>query len=605
MMLKKERLLSSIILSSILGMGLYAAPVFAETAATPTGITVGTTGGTQQTLTDTTLTSLYGNTYTNSTSGNTVSISGEGTAVTLAGETVSGGSKTSGILAGAYTTEAGDASNNTLSVTDGASVTFSSSYAGVAGGASMNGAASDNQVTLSGAFLSVPDGNSLDITGGVSGASAADNNVVTLTDLTSSTENQSVTGGESRALTEPSDGASAYSASNNRVTISASTEAAYADITGGRSTGNANGNVVSLTSTATDTDNLLTVSGNIYGGNSESGSAENNEVTLTGNGIVRDASNPTNTLPSIDVEGTIYGGNAAYGNASANTVSLTQVFASDDIYGGLVESNTTSGVNASGNTVSLTNSVANGEVYGGLVATGSSSASASGNTVTLSNSTAQNSDIYGGYMLYYGDTSASVDAVAGANHNTVKLTDTSASGTGVYGGYVSGFSSAPALNANSNTVEISNTAEAEYGVSTVTGGYTDYGDANDNTVKITGTKVTQDDETTYLTSVRSDITGGETGSGNADGNTVTLDTIASSGTVYGGQAGSAPSGGGQVAAAAAFTSLVVAPVDESTETDTSTEADSIATSASGNIVTIMGSTIRWRCLRRPGRKRFQ
>ena len=162
-----------------------------------------TTGGTQQTLTDTTLTSLYGNTYTNSTSGNTVSISGEGTAVTLAGETVSGGSKTSGILAGAYTTEAGDASNNTLSVTDGASVTFSSSYAGVAGGASMNGAASDNQVTLSGAFLSVPDGNSLDITGGVSGASAADNNVVTLTDLTSSTENQSVTGGESRALTEP------------------------------------------------------------------------------------------------------------------------------------------------------------------------------------------------------------------------------------------------------------------------------------------------------------------------------------------------------------------------------------------------------------------
>ena len=101
MMLKKERLLSSIILSSILGMGLYAAPVFAETAATPTGITVGTTGGTQQTLTDTTLTSLYGNTYTNSTSGNTVSISGEGTAVTLAGETVSGGSKTSGILAGA------------------------------------------------------------------------------------------------------------------------------------------------------------------------------------------------------------------------------------------------------------------------------------------------------------------------------------------------------------------------------------------------------------------------------------------------------------------------------------------------------------------------
>ena len=189
-------------------------------------------------------------------------------------------------------------------------------------------------------------------------------------------------------------------------------------------------------------------------------------------------------------------------------------------------------------------------------------------------------------MQYYGDTSAEADAVAGVNHNTVTLTNTSASGTSVYGGYVLSSSSAPALNASSNTVEISNTAEKEYGVSTVTGGYTEYGDANDNTVKITGTKVTDDDEI-YLTSVSSDITGGETESGNADGNTVTLDTITSSGIVYGGRVGN----GNNVVATVNMSVLPVS-AEESTETDTSTEADPISTSASSNSVTITGSQVK-------------
>ena len=189
-------------------------------------------------------------------------------------------------------------------------------------------------------------------------------------------------------------------------------------------------------------------------------------------------------------------------------------------------------------------------------------------------------------MEYYGDTSAEADAVAGVNHNTVTLTNTSASGTSVYGGYVLSSSSALALNASSNTVEISNTAEKEYGVSTVTGGYTEYGDANDNTVKITGTKVTDDDEI-YLTSVSSDITGGETESGNADGNTVTLDTITSSGIVYGGRAGN----GNNVAEQAVLMSVLAVSAGESTGTDTSKEADPISTSASRNSVTITGSQV--------------
>ena len=373
-MKKNYKLLATLVLSGLAGAAFGVLP--AEAA-----VTVRSADGTENSLTETEFTSLYGNTYTHSTSGNTVSISGEGT-VTLKGETVSpgGSSYTDSTLAGAYTLESGDASNNKLSVTDGASVSFSNATGNwIAGGISMKGAASGNQVTLSGVSLNLPDAtpSSLEIAGGVSEASA--------------------------------------------------------------------------------------------------------------------------------------------------------------------------------------------------------SASASGNTVTLSNSTAQSLyiyGIYGGYMEYYGDTSAEADAVAGVNHNTVTLTNTSASGTRVYGGYVAP-TTATALNASSNTVEISNTAEKEYGVFTVTGGYTGYGDANDNTVKITGTKVTDDDET-YLTSVSSDITGGETESGNADGNTVTLDTITSSGIVYGGRAGK---NGNNVPQAVLMSVLAVE------------SADPISTSASSNSVTITGSQV--------------
>ena len=336
----------------------------------------------------------------------------------------------------------------------------------------------------------------------------------------------------------------------------------------------------------------------------ESGDASNNKLSVT-DGASVSFSNATGNW--------IAGGISMKGAASGNQVTL------------------------SGVSLNLPDATTSSLEIAGGVSGASASASASGNTVTLSNSTAQSSDIYGGYMEYYGDTSAEADAVAGVNHNTVTLTNTSASGTSVYGGYVSSSSSAPALNASSNTVEISNTAEKEYGVFTVTGGCTEYGDANDNTVKITGTKVTDDDEI-YLTSVSGDITGGETESGNADGNTVTLDTITSSGIVYGGYGGYMEYYGDTSAEADAVAGVnhntvtltntsasgtrvyggYVAqhPIpnflnhssntveisntaekkygvstEESTETDTSTEADPISTSASSNSVTITGSQV--------------
>ena len=468
-MKKNYKLLATLVLSGLAGAAFGVLP--AEAA-----VTVGPVDGTEKPLTNTEFTSLYGNTYTGSTSGNTVSISGEGT-VTL------------NTLAGAYTLESGDASNNKLSVTDGASVSFSNATDNwIAGGRSMKGAASGNQVTLSGVSLNLPD---------------------------ATPSSLKIAGGETES-------------------------------------GNADGNTVTL--------DTITSSGIVYGGRVGNGNNVVATVNMSVLPVSAEESTETDTSTEADPIST---------SASSNSVTITgsQV---EGVYGGYMQ------------------------YYGDTSAEADAVAGVNHNTVTLTNSTAQSSYIYGGYMQYYGDTSAEADAVAGVNHNTVTLTNTSASGTSVYGGYVfsvyGGYvlssGSAPALNASSNTVEISNTAEKEYGVSTVTGGYTGYGDANDNTVKITGTKVTDDDEI-YLTSVSSDITGGETESGNADGNTVTLDTITSSGIVYGGRVGN----GNNVVATVNMSVLPVS-AEESTETDTSTEADPISTSASSNSVTITGSQVK-------------
>ncbi|WP_370796636.1 beta strand repeat-containing protein [Dialister hominis] len=463
-MKKNYKLLATLVLSGLAGAAFGVLP--AEAA-----VTVGPVDGTEKPLTNTEFTSLYGNTYTGSTSGNTVSISGEGT-VTL------------NTLAGAYTLESGDASNNKLSVTDGASVSFSNATDNwIAGGRSMKGAASGNQVTLSGVSLNLPD---------------------------ATPSSLKIAGGETES-------------------------------------GNADGNTVTL--------DTITSSGIVYGGRVGNGNNVVATVNMSVLPVSAEESTETDTSTEADPIST---------SASSNSVTITgsQV---EGVYGGYMQ------------------------YYGDTSAEADAVAGVNHNTVTLTNSTAQSSyiyGIYGGYMQYYGDTSAEADAVAGVNHNTVTLTNTSASGTSVYGGYVLSSGSAPALNASSNTVEISNTAEKEYGVSTVTGGYTGYGDANDNTVKITGTKVTDDDEI-YLTSVSSDITGGETESGNADGNTVTLDTIASSGIVYGGRAGN-----GNNVAEAVLMSVLAVSTEESTGTDTSTEADPISTSASSNSVTITGSQVK-------------
>ena len=482
-MKKNYKLLATLVLSGLAGAAFGVLP--AEAA-----VTVGSADGTEKSLTNTEFTSLYGNKYTNSTSGNTVSISGEGT-VTLKGETVSSGgsSYTASTLAGAYTLESGDASNNKLSVTDGASVSFSNATSSleIAGGISMKGAASGNQVTLSGVSLNLPDAttSSLEIAGGVASASA----------------------------------------SGNTVTLSNSTaQSSY--IYGGY------GYIKYYGDTSAEADAVAGVN--------------HNTVTLT--------------------------------NTSASGTSVYGGYGGDMEYYGDTSAEADAGVNH--NTVTLTNSTAQSSyIYGGyggyMEYYGDTSAEADAgvnhNTVTLTNSTAQSSDIYGGYMEYYGDTSAEADAVAGVNHNTVTLTNTSASGTRVYGGYMEYYVAptiATFLNDSSNIVEISNTAEKKYGVSTEESTETDTSteadpistSASSNSVTITGSQVEGvyggvgqigsakgNIVTITDSSVEMEAVGGETGGWirqpgqlkDAENNQVIVNGSSTIGTVVGGEAAAA------------------------------------------------------------------
>ena len=546
-MKKNYKLLATLVLSGLAGAAFGVLP--AEAA-----VTVGSADGTEKSLTNTEFTSLYGNKYMDSTSGNTVSISGEGT-VTLKGETVSPGglSYTASTLAGAYALESGDASNNKLSVTDGASVSFSNATGNwIAGGISMKGAASGNQVTLSGVSLNLPDAttSSLEIAGGVSGASAsasASGNTVTLSNSTA--QSSDIYGGYMEYYGDTSAEADAVAGVNHNTVTLTNTSASGTSVYGGYVSSsssapalNASSNTVEISNTAEKEYGVFTVTG----GCTEYGDANDNTVKITGTKVTDD-----DEIYLTSVSGDITGGETESGNADGNTVTLDTITSSGIVYGG----------------------------YGGYMKYyGDTSAEADAgvnhNTVTLTNSTVQSSYIYGGYggyMEYYGDTSAEADAVAGVNHNTVTLTNTSASGTRVYGGYVAQHPIPNFLNHSSNTVEISNTAEKKYGVSTEESTETDTSteadpistSASSNSVTITGSQVEGvyggvgqigsakgNIVTITDSSVEMEAVGGETGDmvgwitqpgqlKDAENNQVIVNGSSTIGTVVGGEAAAA------------------------------------------------------------------
>ena len=428
-MKKNYKLLATLVLSGLAGAAFGVLP--AEAA-----VTVGPVDGTEKPLTNTEFTSLYGNTYTGSTSGNTVSISGEGT-VTL------------NTLAGAYTLESGDASNNKLSVTDGASVSFSNATDNwIAGGRSMKGAASGNQVTLSGVSLNLPDAtpSSLKIAGGETESGNADGNTVTLDTIASSgivyggragngnnvvaTVNMSVLPVSAEESTETDTSTEAdpisTSASSNSVTITGSqVKGVYGGV---GQIGSAKGNIVTITDSSVEMEAVGGETGYMVG---ETGYMVG---WITQPGQLKDAENNQVIVNGSSTIGTVVGGEAA----AANTF---------DEKNGEVQ---TSG-KSSGNTVTINDGTVKNSVLGGH----SAMSDAIGNTVNIAGG------IIGTESSGTGE--ADDNAIAGgfaeegqANNNTVNITGgTLGAMMSLYGGYSEKGSSGNTLNLHTkgNTVK--------------------------------------------------------------------------------------------------------------------------------------------------------
>ena len=404
-MKKNYKLLATLVLSGLAGAAFGVLP--AEAA-----VTVGSADGTETSLTNTEFTSLYGNKYMDSTSGNTVSISGEGT-VTLKGEPVSpgGSSYTASTLAGAYTLESGDASNNKLSVTDGASVSFSNATGNwmIAGGISMKGAASGNQVTLSGVSLNLPDAttSSLEIAGGVTGASAsasASGNTVTLSNSTA--QSSYIYGGYGYMEYYGDTSAEADAGVNhNTVTLTNST-AQSSDIYGGYmkyygdtsadAVAGVNHNTVTLTNTS--------ASGTrVYGGYVAAPPIPTliflNCSSNTADPISTSASSNSVTITGSQVEG-VYGGVDQIGSAKGNIVTINDGTVKNSVLGGHSAMS-----DAIGNTVNIaggiigTESSGTGEADDNAIAGGfAKEGQANNNTVNITGGTlGAMMSLYGGY----------------------------------------------------------------------------------------------------------------------------------------------------------------------------------------------------------------
>ena len=263
--------------------------------------------------------------------------------------------------------------------------------------------------------------------------------------------------------------------SNNTVVIN-SGETVFKDVYGGFSqSGSANNNTVLI-------NNDVTVSGNVSGGVSEGGNANGNTVTLKGG---------TYGSPADEVE--IHGGQVLDGTGSAN-----------------------------GNTVDISGIQGNAVIAGGLVDDGKpgQKGDANNNTVTVQNSKV--TAVVGGHISPDNSGNATGNKVTIHGGEIAGLSD---EGLAVAGGHVRGSG-----NADNNSVLIDGDATVSGHVSGhVSGGVSMKGNANGNTVTLKGgTYGSPADEV--------EIHGGQVldGTGSANGNTVDISGIQGNAVIAGG-----------------------------------------------------------------------
>ena len=237
----------------------------------------------------------------------------------------------------------------------------------------------------------------------------------------------------------------------------------------------------------------------VYGGFTLQGNADGNKVKGSDSSIsfavyggwgTTGASNNKVELDNVNVSGTVTGGKTDSGTASGNEVVLSSgTTFRDTLYAGYTQLG-----DAIDNNLTLTDiSVESQDIYSSFTENGQA-----GGNVTLSNSYVRN--VYG----------AETESGA-ANGSTVKGTASTIDGK-VYGGHGT-------TGASSNTVDLDNVKVT----GSVSGGYTDSGDASDNAVTLSN-------GTTFT----GDLYAGYTENGNATGNALTLSGITAPGSVRAG-----------------------------------------------------------------------
>ena len=311
-------------------------------------------------------------------------------------------------------------------------------------------------------------------------------------------------------------GASSNTVNLDNVTVSGK-------IRGGETTsGDASGNKVILS-------NGTTFTGDLYAGYTENGNATGNELTLSGitsPGSVRagytlsgDASG-TVTITDSTITDDVYGGYTASGTANNSSVTIINSTISDstaDEYsiGSSVYAGYTRSGEASHNqvTVSGSNASIQGRVYGGY-----GSLDSSYNTVKLSEGARVGDDVVGGHSA--GDSSTSQNVL----YNEVTVSSGSRVEGGLYGGVITeGLGTV-----QYNTVNLDN---ASVGYDSVFGGYSSgIGDVAVNKVFISGSS-----------RVEGDVYGGmaegnnDSNPGSASQNSVRIESGSTvGGSVYGG-----------------------------------------------------------------------
>ncbi len=518
--------LSAVLLCSILGMGLYAAPALAAPVTVTGNITnvngnedTGTPRGNQVIVKDASQADPYTPIRINGGS-----VAGTDTSVSNNSVTVTNSTLNAEIYGGAGGTineenvVSIDDKSSLNSVWGGIGTTANHNRVESAGtisnsiyGGQGSSEASDNTIIASGgsadylvgglasgtsASAAVAKNNKIEVSAGnynyVHGAQGGilENNTVT------------ISGGNIRVMVAGGMANQIGSLSNNKVILTGGTigNADSNAIVAGGYYGNYDG---SVTSNSVEMSGTAVVNGTVYGGLSFAGSnVKGNSVKISAGSV------------SKDVIGGYTDGYGSYSqDVTGNSVELSGTAAvSGNVYGGKVEANYNGSLAGAAiqNTVKISDVTLPGEVYGGYTAYGD----ATGNAVTLDSGTFQN-NVFGG------------TAVKGnASGNTVKVSGATVTGV-IYGANIgehnenSGFTGTGDVTGNAVTIESGTINNNVYG------GNTPSGDATDNSVTLEGGTIGASD-------AKNTIYGGYAAGGNAVSNTVTIKGGDLTSDIYGG-----------------------------------------------------------------------